>query len=287
MDLNLLVGLNALLEARSVQGAAAQLDLTPSALSQLLSRLRTATGDEILVRDGRRMVPTPRALRMHDEVRDVVARAKQILTPQRELDLQTLDHTFVVRCHKDLVATAAVKLVAVAAAEAPHVRFEIVTDDDSVDRGRADLEIGDVPSPSPPWTTTVVTTDRMMLVVRRGGSLDVPNPTVLDVAAAAYVAVSHRGRQYDSVDDRLGDLELTRQIAATVPTAAAAIEVVNATEYATLLPARLTYDLPSTLVAREMPFVLTSAPVAISWHCRHDTDPAHQWIRGIAQASFA
>jgi len=181
----LLVGLDALLETRSVQGAAAQLGLTPSALSQLLSRLRTATGDEILVRDGRRMVPTPRALRMHDEVQDVVARAKQILTPQRELDLQTLDHTFVVRCHKDLVATAAVKLVTVAAVEAPHVRFEIVTDDDSVDRGRADLEIGDVPSPSPSWTTTVVATDRMMLVVRRGGSLDVPNPTVIDVAAAA------------------------------------------------------------------------------------------------------
>ncbi|WP_198171240.1 LysR family transcriptional regulator [Actinoplanes awajinensis] len=83
MDLNLLKGLDALLEHRSVQDAAAQLGLTQPAVSRILARLRTATGDAILVRAGREMVPTGRALELRDEVRDLVARAESVLAPRR------------------------------------------------------------------------------------------------------------------------------------------------------------------------------------------------------------
>ena len=67
-DLNLLVALEVLLDAGSVVAAARRLRLSPSAMSRTLARLREATGDPLLARAGRGLVPTPRALELRDRV---------------------------------------------------------------------------------------------------------------------------------------------------------------------------------------------------------------------------
>src|SRR5689334_3780434 len=81
MDLNLLVALDALLEEGSVTGAAERLHLSAPAMSRALARIRRATGDDILVRSGRAMTPTPRALELRDEAHELVRRATAVLTP--------------------------------------------------------------------------------------------------------------------------------------------------------------------------------------------------------------
>ena len=58
-DFNLLIALDILLSEASVAGAARRLNLSTSAMSRTLSRLRDVTGDPILVRAGRSMVLTP------------------------------------------------------------------------------------------------------------------------------------------------------------------------------------------------------------------------------------
>jgi DNA-binding transcriptional LysR family regulator len=60
-DLNLLVTVDVLLAEGSVARAAQRLRLSPSAMSRALARLRETTGDPLLVRAGRGLVPTPRA----------------------------------------------------------------------------------------------------------------------------------------------------------------------------------------------------------------------------------
>jgi DNA-binding transcriptional LysR family regulator len=57
-DLNLLVTLDVLLAEGSVARAAQRLRLSPSAMSRALARLRATTGDPLLVRAGRALVPT-------------------------------------------------------------------------------------------------------------------------------------------------------------------------------------------------------------------------------------
>jgi DNA-binding transcriptional LysR family regulator len=57
LDLNLLSALDALLYEGSVGKAALRLGLSPSAMSRTLKRLRAATGDPLLVRAGRGLVP--------------------------------------------------------------------------------------------------------------------------------------------------------------------------------------------------------------------------------------
>lgn len=55
-DFNLLIALDILLSEASVAGAARRLNLSTSAMSRTLSRLRDVTGDPILVRAGRNFI---------------------------------------------------------------------------------------------------------------------------------------------------------------------------------------------------------------------------------------
>jgi len=74
-NLNLLTALGALLAEGSVAGAAQRLGLSASAKSRTLARLRAATGDPLLVRAGRGMVPTPHATELRERVRNLAPRS--------------------------------------------------------------------------------------------------------------------------------------------------------------------------------------------------------------------
>lgn len=96
-DFNLLVTLNVLLAEGNVARAAQRLQLSPSAMSRSLARLRKTTGDPLLVRAGRGLVPTPRALQLREQVSLLVENAGAVLRPVDKLDLRQLDRTFTLR----------------------------------------------------------------------------------------------------------------------------------------------------------------------------------------------
>src|ERR1700691_865715 len=97
-DLNLLTALDALLAEGSVAGAARRLGLSPSAMSRTLARLRAATGDPLLVRAGRNLVPTPHAVEIRDRVRELAQDAQTVLRPAVvSLDLAELERSFTIR----------------------------------------------------------------------------------------------------------------------------------------------------------------------------------------------
>src|ERR1700727_1713040 len=121
VDFNLLIALDALLEENSVAAAADRLHLSPPAMSRTLSRIRRATGDDILVRSGRAMTPTPRALELREETRELVRRAAAVLTPARTLDLATLARVFTICGHDALAGALAPPLTAAIGAAAPGV----------------------------------------------------------------------------------------------------------------------------------------------------------------------
>src|ERR1700735_2598888 len=87
LDFNLLPALDALLEENSVGAAADRLHLSAPAMSRTLSRIRRATGDQILVRPGRTMTPTPYAVRVRQQVHALVGQAQALLAPDHGLDL--------------------------------------------------------------------------------------------------------------------------------------------------------------------------------------------------------
>lgn len=123
-DLNLLSALDVLLREGSVAGAARVLGLSDSAMSRTLLRLRLATGDALLVRAGRRLVPTPHAIAIRDRVHTLADDARAVLRPAPgTLDLRSLDRVLVLRANEGFVETFAARLVTALAAAAPGVRL--------------------------------------------------------------------------------------------------------------------------------------------------------------------
>jgi DNA-binding transcriptional LysR family regulator len=145
-DLNLLFTLDVLLQEGSVAGAARRLRLSASAMSRALARLRETTGDPLLVRAGRGLVPTPRALALREQVRQLVQDSVEVLQPAEVLNLQQLQRTFTLRNREGFVENFGAALVDLVAAQAPGVRlrFEQKTERDSaaLRDGLADLETG-------------------------------------------------------------------------------------------------------------------------------------------------
>ena len=125
-DLNLLVTLDVLLAEGSVARAAQRLRLSPSAMSRALARLRKTTGDPLLVRAGRGLVPTPRALALRERVGQLVHDGEAVLRPAEMLDLRQLTRTFTLRTREGFVENFGPDLIARVGVEAPGVRLRFV-----------------------------------------------------------------------------------------------------------------------------------------------------------------
>src|ERR1044072_5318453 len=121
-DLNLLVTLDVLLVEGSVARAAKRLRLSPSAMSRALARLRATTGDPLLVRAGRGLVPRPRALELRTRVGQLVQDTEAVLRPAEALDLKQLVRTFTLRTSEGFVEHFGPELIARASQAAPGVR---------------------------------------------------------------------------------------------------------------------------------------------------------------------
>jgi DNA-binding transcriptional LysR family regulator len=122
-DLNLLITLDVLLEEGHVARAAQRLRLSPSARSRALPRLRVTTGDPLLVRAGRGLVPTPRALEIRERVSQLVQDTEAVLRPAETPNLKQLARTFVLRTSDGFVENFGPDLIARVAEEAPGVRL--------------------------------------------------------------------------------------------------------------------------------------------------------------------
>src|SRR5262249_53154639 len=125
-DLNLLFVLDVLLAEGSVARAAQRLRLSSSAMSRSLARLRKTTGDPLLVRAGRGLVPTPRAIELRTRVGQLVQDGEAVLRPAEALDLAQVVRTFTLRTSEGFVENFGPGLIARAEQEAPGVRLRFV-----------------------------------------------------------------------------------------------------------------------------------------------------------------
>ena len=289
LDLNLLVALDVLLEEQSVQGAARRLHLSEPAMSRTLGRIRKALGDPVLVRAGRRMVPTPHALAVRAEVSAVVERARALFAPGRDADLRAVSRTFTIIGHDALAALYGARLLARAAAEAPGIRIRFLAeshvDAPVLRQGTADLEIGVIDSTAPEVHHELLYEDRMVGVVRAGHPLLEGELTPERFAGeAGHLIVSRRGKLHGPVDAALAELGLERRVVGTVGTFPASLFVLRDTDLIGLI-SYWTVPLAATLglVVFDVPLRLPALKLGLAWHPRHDADPAHAWLRACVR----
>ncbi|MDZ4801995.1 MAG: LysR family transcriptional regulator [Bryobacteraceae bacterium] len=291
-DLNLLFTLDVLLAEGSVARAARRLRLSPSAMSRSLARLREATGDPLLVRAGRGLVASPRALELRDSVSQLVHAAEAALGPANQLDLQHLDRTFTFRASEGFVENFGAELLARIFKQAPGVRLHFLHKLEKTSGplrdGSVDLETGVIDKAiGPEVRAQALFRDRYVGVVRVGHPLSKGKITPSRYATAAHVHVSRRDNERGHVDDALAELGLKREIVTIVGGFSAALALARASDLVATVHERHTGKLFAGMHSFPVPLSIPQFTVSLLWHPRLDGDPAHRWLRGCVRDACA
>lgn len=291
-DLNLLHALDVLLAEGSVAGAARRLQLSPSAMSRTLSRLREATGDPLLVRAGRDMIPSPHALELRERLSQVVLDAEALLRPVEEVRLDQLRRTFTLRTSEGFVETFGPALVTRVQQQAPGVRLRFVQkldrDSTPLREGTVDMETGVVGRRSgPELLAQALFRDRFVGLVRSGhplaqGEVDGPR-----LAAFEHVGVSHQGADDGPVEQGAERAGLARRVVVVVDGFSKAIALARASDRVASVPDVHTRGLQTGMFRFALPFPIPEITISLIWHPRVDADAAHRWLRGCVREACA
>ncbi len=284
-DLNLLVTLDVLLTEGSVARAAKRLQLSPSAMSRALARLRETTGDPLLVRAGRGLVPTPRALELRNQVSQLVQGAKDVLRPAEKLNLSQLIRTFTLRTSEGFVENFGAGLIARIGREAPGVRLRFVQkpnkDSTPLRDGTVDLETGVVENTtSPELRAQALFRDRYIGVVRIGHLLTQGHITPTRYAAGRHICVSRRNIDKEPIDEALEPFGLEREIVVSIVGGfSTALALARTSDLIASVPERHTGNLRAGMHSFTLPVSTPEFTVSMLWHPRLDNDLGHRWLR--------
>lgn len=284
-DLNLLYTLDIILTEGSVARAAQRMRLSPSAMSRALARLRETTGDPLLVRAGRGLVPTPRAVELRERVRALVQHAEAALCPVETPDFKKLVRTFSIRTSDGFVENFGAHLIARIEREAPGVRLRFLqkTDKDSTPlrEGTVDLETGVAgKTAGPELRMQALFRDRFIGVVRKEHPLARGKITAARYVEGRHILVSRRGQEKGLIDETLATLGFQRKIVTMVGGYSSALALAGATDLIATVPERHTTAMRAGLHGFALPFPTPEVTISLLWHPRLDADPVHRWLRG-------
>ncbi|WP_263141596.1 LysR family transcriptional regulator [Pseudomonas sp. RIT-PI-AD] len=286
-DLNLLVALDILLEEGSVVGAARRMNLSAPAMSRTLTRIREAIGDPVLVRSGRGLTPTPRALELREQVRGVVEQAHAVFTSGREVDLATLQRTFSLRANDVFVGAYSGQLLEQLRRHAPRTVLRFVpegdTDDDALREGRIDLNIGSTRHFGADIKVQTLFSTAFVGLAREAHPIFADDIDPSRFVAFDHISVSRRGRAQGPIDALLAERGLSRHVALVTANFHSAIFALAGSDLILPLMPRPMLDnlgrLGLRLRAFDLPIPLEPVTVVQAWHPRLDHDHAHRWLR--------
>ena len=288
-DLNLLVALDALLTERHVTRAGNRLNLSQSAMSGALARLRHTFGDDLLVPVGRQMVLTPVAEGLVEPVRDILLQIRGTLGSKPQFDPATATRHLSLAVSDYVIEILMADVLRQARTDAPHITFELrsvgprATED--LESGELDFLVSPAGYVSTAQPTEVLFEDTYTCVVWSGNRAVGTTLTIDEYLALGHVVVNVAGGEPPSNYDEqfLRRSNLKRRVEITVPTFSLAPQLVVGTGRVTTITTRLAAKYAAALPLRliELPIAIPPMVEVLQWHKVHEYDPAHHWFRGL------
>ncbi|MGY8631979.1 LysR family transcriptional regulator [Bradyrhizobium sp. 14AA] len=290
LDLNLLLVLDRLLKTRNLSRVAGELNLTPSAISNALARLRIHFDDELLVQSGRKMVPTRLALQMTGSIDDLVARARALALTRAEFDPETSQRTFSVVTNDYTASLLLADVVKQIGAISPRISIAHVPMPDLRERplDAFDVLLGSNVAFDAEVSTATLWEETFVPVVWAGNT-DVQEPLSLaTVAACTHVsALLDERLSVPIVDHFFQSKGVHRTKSICLQSLLLLPEFVVGTSYMAILPLRLArrraQDLPLRLLQAD--FELPRISEKLQWPTYLNRDPANVWLRNMIRAS--
>ena len=295
LDLSLLAVFRAVMRHRRTTAAAAELNVTQSAVSHSLARLRALFDDELFIRRPAGLEPTARALQLDEDAAALIAQAERLLGGQAAFDPADSDRLFRVSAWDYETQLFAPPLVARLRGAAPHAGLSLRAANRRdapglVQRGLIDVALGYFPVTDSDLRKAALLEERHVTVARLGHPLFRRETLTLeDYLAADHILVSFSGDLRGVVDEALAVQGAARRVTAAVPLFATALAVVAATDQIVTLPARIVLSSPllDRLSVADPPVDIRRFSIFALWHRRSDGDPAVSWLVGEIEAIAA
>lgn len=288
-DLNLLTVFEAIYEAGTVSRAAERLALSRAAASHALGRLRDLCGDELFVRAGAQVAPTPVAQALYPNVHNALRLVRAGMMEARGFDPATSQRQFDLSIPHPLGPMIAQRLRLALVDVAPRIVLSTNTTTMPADlasdmrEGRVDLAIDWMRVEHDRFVNTVIHSEELLLVARRDHPRIGSAPTLEQVLREDFVWL-HPRRPLDRRPEAIRKLEglgLRRVLHVSewleVPTLVSIFDLLS------VVPKSLAATLVDHLRVKVAPFPASLPPVPIFavWHVARRQDPAHQWLRKV------
>jgi DNA-binding transcriptional LysR family regulator len=285
VDLNLLLAFEALYAARGVGRAAETLGLRQPAMSAALSRLRRLFGDELFVRAGGEMRPTPKATRLAPGIAAALGQLRATLGPEAAFEPATAERAFALAVTDYAAAVLGPPLVAAVRAEAPGVDLRILAYDkddvgDLIARGVVDLAVGVFADPADAAVVTPLFEERFTGVAPRGHPALAAALDAATFAGFDHALYTVRRDATGAVDMALAELGLRRRVALTAPYLLALPPLIESGGLVAALPERAAARICGPGLAT-FPLPLRLAPwrLQMLWSPFARTDRGAAWLR--------
>jgi DNA-binding transcriptional LysR family regulator len=236
-------------------------------------------------------VPTPKALELREQVRDVVEQAAHLFHSARVVDLGSLRRRFSIRANDFFIGIYGGKLFDTMERQAPHCELRFAPegdgDDEALREGRIDLSVSNNRPLMPEVKVQNLFSTQFVGLVREDHPLLDQEITAERFAGYSHISMSRRGIARGPIDAALNALGLERRVAVIAPSFHAAMfalpdsDLILPVPRETLLSVR---RLGLKLRSFTLPIPLPTIVLNQAWHPRFDNDPAHRWLRETLKA---
>lgn len=291
LDLNLIRVFDALMRERSVTRAGDRIGLSQPAVSAALNRLRHIFNDNLFVRQGNEMLPTPLATELGERARLALTEIEGMVRAVRGLEVGELDRTFTLM-GADFFSTLLM----------PHLANKIYVQAPLVKMRLLDSARGDVarllqdsavdlalerPLEMPDWVSKQLLFRSPFVIIASKDNpalADLPEGAVMPLAV--FSSLPHAIRSIDGtltgmVDAALAEYRLKRRVTLALPQFNAVASAVAQSSHIAAIPVQFADSVKESLGLRcFLPPIIVPVPdVNLYWHSRYDDDVAHRWMR--------
>jgi len=284
LDLNLLVALHALLVERHVTRAARRAHTSQPAMSRALRKLRDLLGDELLVRVGQHMRPTPRAEALLGPLEQVLEGVLELVAPSA-FDPSRATGTLRIAMPDILTYMLVPRLLRRLAKEAPQLDLQIVQWNhrwrEDLEGGVVDLTVGQPSGDEAGIYSRLLVRNTWACVLRRGHPALSKRWNKESYAALSHLLIDMSGSGGGQVDVALRAGGLRRRIALRMPYVVLSPLVVAETDLVLTTARWLAEALAKQvdLVVKRPPVELAPVDLPMAWHERTHRDPRQRWFR--------
>lgn len=296
IDMNLLIDLDALLATRSVTGAARRVNLSQSAMSGSLARLRKLFGDPLLVRNGRTLTTTARAEALAEPIREILKQVQGVLAGPETFSPSTSQRTFTISASDYATATLLAPMLRSLTAEAPNVTVNVRPRSDDVqhllrdDRVDLAIEPRELMGETPTLPNAELFRDRWVCIMDASGRRKPRKKLDLKTfLARPHIVYSIGPEMLLNVADRQLELQkLARRVELRIESFLLVPVLVKGTDLVSLVLERSTRLYPlDGLALVEPPVPVPDITETMYWNPRRTEDPGHRWLRNKVLAAAA